>query len=77
MEAVTEDGITAAAQKDVLALKSALPPFKGGELSRWEVWVGGADTDLGQLGKLSPPSFSMMMYSFKEQEKYLTLTPYN
>lgn len=61
MEAVTGGGITEAAQEDVLAPKPAPPPFKGGELSRWEVRVGDADTDLGQFGKLSPLSFCMMM----------------
>jgi len=61
METAMEDGITAAAQKNILALKPAPPPFKAGELSRWEVGVGGADMDLGQFGKLSPPSFCMMM----------------
>lgn len=58
---MTEDGITAAAQKDVLTLKPKQPPLKGGELSRWEVWVGGIDMDLGHFGKLSPPGFCMRM----------------
>lgn len=49
MQAVTKDGIIAAAWKDVLSLKQVPLPFKGGKLSRGEVWVSGADTDLGQF----------------------------